>query len=158
MGLKHWILPNNHFKTDLFFLIFGWGPLPIWILVWMVAQQKYLGFILSSKGDNMNDIMGMKNKSIYVINKIFVKLKSLNLRKYSFECAMIFLNLILTSSILYAWETFCNLESEIRILERIEECFLPCQGRRFRFWANAGGVILTQPRKCIKARRKIQCC
>ena len=62
----------------------------------MVAQQKYLGFILLSKGDNMNDIMGMKNKSIYVINKIFVKLKSLNLRKYSFECAMIFLNLILS--------------------------------------------------------------
>ena len=25
MGLKHWILHNNHFKTHLFFSIFGWG-------------------------------------------------------------------------------------------------------------------------------------
>ena len=25
MGLKHWILPKDHFKTHLFFSIFGWG-------------------------------------------------------------------------------------------------------------------------------------
>ena len=25
MGLKHWILPQDHFKTHLFFSIFGWG-------------------------------------------------------------------------------------------------------------------------------------
>ena len=25
IGLKHWILPKNHFKTHLFFSIFGWG-------------------------------------------------------------------------------------------------------------------------------------
>ena len=25
MVLKHWILHNNHFKTHLFFKIFGWG-------------------------------------------------------------------------------------------------------------------------------------
>ena len=24
MGLKHWILPKDHFKTHLFFSIFGW--------------------------------------------------------------------------------------------------------------------------------------
>ena len=25
MGLKHWMLPKDHFKTHLFFSIFGWG-------------------------------------------------------------------------------------------------------------------------------------
>ena len=25
MGLKHWILPKDHFKTHLFFSFFGWG-------------------------------------------------------------------------------------------------------------------------------------
>ena len=25
MGLKHWILPKDHFKSHLFFSIFGWG-------------------------------------------------------------------------------------------------------------------------------------
>ena len=25
MGMKHWILPKNHFKTHLFSSIFGWG-------------------------------------------------------------------------------------------------------------------------------------
>ena len=88
-------------------------------------QQKYLGLILSSKGDNMKNIMEMKRKSVWVINKIFDKLKSINLKKYFFECAIIFLNVILRNSILYASETYYNLkEKEIRILERIEECFL----------------------------------
>ena len=27
IGLKHWILPKDHFKTHLFFSIFGWGTL-----------------------------------------------------------------------------------------------------------------------------------
>ena len=43
MGLKHWILPNNHFKTHLFFSIFGWGgPFSAWILVGRVAQTSKL--------------------------------------------------------------------------------------------------------------------
>ena len=53
-------------------------------------KQKYLGFILSTQGDNMNNINEMKNKSVWIINKILNKLKTLNLRKYYFECAMIF--------------------------------------------------------------------
>ena len=49
----------------------------------------------------------------------------MNLRKYYFECGIIFLNIILRSSILYASETYYNLkESEIRTLERIEEHYL----------------------------------
>ena len=43
MVLKHWILPNNHFKTHLFFSIFGWGgPFSAWILVGRVAQTSKL--------------------------------------------------------------------------------------------------------------------
>ena len=49
----------------------------------------------------------------------------MNLRKYYFECGMIFLNIMLRSSILYASETYYNLkEPELRKLERIEEGFL----------------------------------
>ena len=88
-------------------------------------KQKYLGFILSTKGDNMDNISEMKNKSVWIINKILDKLKTLNLRKYYFECALIFLNIILRTSILYASETYYNLkENEMRALERIEEQFL----------------------------------
>ena len=88
-------------------------------------QQKYLGFMLSSKGDNMKNINEMKNKSVWIINKIFNRLNSLNLKKYFFESAIIFLNVMLRSSILYASETYYNLkETELRALERIEESFL----------------------------------
>ena len=85
-------------------------------------QHKYLGYILSKKGDNMKNISEIKTKSIWIINKIFNKLKSMNLRKYYFECGIIFLNIILRSSILNASETYYNpKESDIRTLERIEE-------------------------------------
>ena len=49
----------------------------------------------------------------------------MHLKKYYFECGVIFLNVMLRSSIFYACETYYNLkETEIRQLERIEECFL----------------------------------
>ena len=88
-------------------------------------QQKYLGFILSCTGDNMVNIKAMKTKSMWIIRKIFAKLDGLHLKKYYFECGLIFLNVMLRSSILYACETYYNLkETEIRQLERIEEGFL----------------------------------
>ena len=88
-------------------------------------KHKYLGFLLSSKGDNMVNITQLKNKSIGTIRKIFSKLESLKLRKYYFECGVIFLNVMLRSSLLYACETYYGLtESQIRQIERIEECFL----------------------------------
>ena len=89
------------------------------------TKQKYLGFIISSKGNNMENIREMKNKSIWIIRKTFKKLNGLHLQKYYFESAMIFLNVMLRSSILYASETYYNLkETELRQLERIEEGFL----------------------------------
>ena len=46
------------------------------------GEQKYLGFILSSKGDNMANINAIKKKSIGVIRTIMSKLESLKLRQY----------------------------------------------------------------------------
>ena len=90
-----------------------------------VDEQKYLGFILSRTGDNMANIKQMKNKSIGIIRQIFNRLESLNLRKYYFECAIIFMNCMLRSSILYAADTYYALkETELRELERIEETFM----------------------------------
>ena len=88
-------------------------------------KQRYLGFILSSKSDNMANISEIKKKSIWIIRKIFTRLESLHLKKYFFESGIILLNVMLLSSILYASETYYNLkEIEIRNLERIEEGFL----------------------------------
>ena len=88
-------------------------------------EQKYLGFILSSSGDNMANIRSIRNKSIGIIRQIFTKLNSLNLQKYYFECGLLFMNVMLRSSILYACETYYNLkENEIRQIERIEESFM----------------------------------
>ena len=89
------------------------------------TSQKYVGFVLSSTGDNMINIRHMKNKSIGIIRQILTKLESLHLQKYYFECAIIFMNSMLRSSILYAAETYYNLkEQELREIERIEEGFL----------------------------------
>ena len=88
-------------------------------------EQKYLGFVLSSTGDNMANIRKMKNKSIGVIKSTLNKLNSLNLRKYYFECSVILLNVMVRSSILYASEMYYDLkETEVRHLERIEETYL----------------------------------
>ena len=82
------------------------------------TQQMYLGFVISSSGDNMANIAHIKNKSIGVIRKIFNKLNSLNLQKYYFECAMIFMNTMLRPSILYASDMYYNLkEREVREIE-----------------------------------------
>ena len=95
------------------------------VSIGQTTKQKYLGFIISSKGNNMDNINQMKNKSIGIIRKIFNRLDGLNLQKYYFESGMIFLNVMLRSSILYACETYYNMkEVELRQLERIEEGFL----------------------------------
>ena len=87
-----------------------------------IVEQKCLGFILSSTGDNMANIQMLKKKSIGTIRKIFTKLDGLKLKNYYFEVGMIFMNVMLRSSILYASETYYNLkETELRQIERIEE-------------------------------------
>ena len=89
------------------------------------SEQKYLGFIISASGDNMANVRAVKIKSFGIIRKIFTKLKGLKLRKYYFECGVLFLNIMLRSSILYACETYYNLkETEIRAIEIIEENYM----------------------------------
>ena len=88
-------------------------------------EQKYLGFIISNKGDNMANIREIKKKSIGTIRKIINKLNSLHLRQYYFECSIILMNSMLRGSILYASDMYYNLkETELRQIERIEEEFL----------------------------------
>ena len=94
------------------------------VFIEQTNEQKYLGFVLSSTGNNMANINQMKRKSIGIIRSIFSKLESLNLKQYFFECALVLMNAILRSSIFYASETYYNMkEKEIRHLERIEESF-----------------------------------
>ena len=91
------------------------------------TEQKYLGFILSSTGDNLVNIRSIRNKSNGTIRKIFTKLESLCLQKYYFETGILFMNIMWRSSILCGWESYYNLkENEIRQLERIEEHFMSC--------------------------------
>ena len=90
-----------------------------------VEEQRYLGFVLSNTGNNMVNINHIKKKAKGTIRRIFNRLNSLNLQKYYFECAIVFMNTMLRCSILFACETYYNLkESELRQLERIEEGFL----------------------------------
>ena len=73
----------------------------------------------------MVNIRSLRNKSIGTTRKIFSKLNSLHLKKYYFETGILFMNIMLRSSILYACETYYNLkENEIRQLERIEENYM----------------------------------
>ena len=69
-------------------------------------EQKYLGFVLSSKGDNMANINHMKKKANGVIKNIFSKLNSLNLRDYYFECSLVLMNTVLRGTILYASDMY----------------------------------------------------
>ena len=46
------------------------------------TDKKYLGFVLSSTGDNMVNISALKTKSVWIIRKIFQTLDSLHLKKY----------------------------------------------------------------------------
>ena len=95
------------------------------VLIEQTQEQMYLGFVVSSLGENMANIRHLKKKSIGVTRKILDKLNSLHLQKYYFECAIIFMNVILRGSILYACEVYYNLkECEIRQIERIEEGYL----------------------------------
>ena len=70
-------------------------------------EYKYLGFMISNKGDNMINIRKMKHKSIGIIKKIFSKLESLNLKQYYFECSTILMNVMLTDPA-YLDVTMCS--------------------------------------------------
>ena len=86
------------------------------------TEQNYLGFVFSSNGNNMANINALKKKSIGIVKKIMNELESLKLMNYYFECSLIFLNVMLRASLLYASECYYNLtEVQIRQIERIED-------------------------------------
>ena len=90
-----------------------------------VTEQKYLGFVLSSTGDNMANIRAIKKKSIGVVRKTLNELDGLHLKEYYFECSIVMMNVMIRSSILYASDMYYQLkETELRQLERIEESYL----------------------------------
>ena len=67
----------------------------------------------------------VKNKSIGVIRKIRNTLKSMNLKQYYFECALILMNVMLRGTILYAADMYYALkENELRQIEMIEEGYM----------------------------------
>ena len=77
--------------------------------------------MISRSGNILAVIKAMENKSIGVIRTIMNKLESLKLRQYYFESAVIFMNAILRSGILYGGECYYNLtESVLRRLEKKE--------------------------------------
>ena len=73
-------------------------------------EFTYLGFVISSKGDNMANIRQLKNKSFGVINQVFSKLESLNLKRYYFQCGIILMKAVLRASLLYSCEAYYDLK------------------------------------------------
>ena len=88
-----------------------------------MSQEKsfmYLGHMLSNDGSNMPNIIHKKNKTISTQKQITRLAEPLAL--YTFESAVVYIESIFRSSILYASETMVNVkEIEYRALERIEE-------------------------------------
>ena len=83
-------------------------------------EHKYLGFVISSDGTNLPNILSKQNKSANIIRQIKCMIECLG--TYTFECAFIYMRSLLRSSILYAAETYYNLtEKEVQKIESIEE-------------------------------------
>ena len=84
------------------------------------SEQKYLGFILSEDGSNIKNIEAKEKRAIGIKKDIHFLLNGLG--KYTVECAIIYLNSLLRSRILFSDETMYDIkEKEYRKLERIEE-------------------------------------
>ena len=87
------------------------------------ASLMYLGFMLSSRGDNMKNIIHKQNKCIGTQKQILKLIEPLG--PFTFEGALIYLKSLIRSSILYAAETMINIkEAEYKALESIEESAL----------------------------------
>ena len=86
----------------------------------------YLGQVISKDGSNMPNIAHKRNKSIDTQKQILKLVKLVKpLGVYTFESAVIYMESLLRSSILYASETMNNVkEIEFRALEAIEEAVL----------------------------------
>ena len=80
----------------------------------------YLGYMLSKKGDNMQNIIHKRNKCIGTQRQILKLVEPLG--PYRFESAWIYIQSLIRNSILYASEAMTNVkEKEYRAFECIEE-------------------------------------
>ena len=73
-----------------------------------VHEEKYLGFVLSENGCNLNNIKAKQNKAIGIKKDIEYRIKGLG--KYTLEGAMIYINSLLRSSVLFAAETMYDIK------------------------------------------------
>ena len=93
------------------------------------AQMKeevslmYLGFMLSKKGTNIENIKHKGNRSIGVQKQIIKMIEPLG--HFTFECALIYIQSLIRNSVLYSAEVMYSIkETEYRALESIEESVL----------------------------------
>ena len=83
----------------------------------------YLGFMLSKKADNLQNILHKRNKCIGTQKQIMKLIEPLG--PYTFECAIIYIKSLIRNSILYAAEAMYSVkEAHYRALECIEESVL----------------------------------
>ena len=80
-------------------------------------ELTYLGVEISADGKNMKTILRKRNKNIGKKKQIENLIKPLGM--FTFECAMIFLNSLVRSSVLYATAMYNLNEKEMRKLEEI---------------------------------------
>ena len=84
------------------------------------SSMLYLGHVISKHGSNMPNITHKTNKSIGTQKQIVKLVEPLSL--YTFESAVIYIESLLRSRILYSSETMVNIkETEYRALEKTEE-------------------------------------
>ena len=80
----------------------------------------YLGYMLSKRGDNMENINHKRNECIGTEKQILKLIKPLG--PYTFECALIYIQSLIRNSILYASEAIYKIkEIQYRAYEKIEE-------------------------------------
>ena len=78
----------------------------------------YLGFMLSKKADNLQNILHQRNKCIGTQKQIMKLIEPLG--PYTFECAIIYIKSLIRNSILYAAEAMYSIkEAHYRVLECI---------------------------------------
>ena len=83
----------------------------------------YLGHVISKSGGNMPNIIHKRKKAIGTEKLILRLIK--NLGPYKYTGALIYIQSLIRTSILYSAETMYNLtETEMRALEQIEESVL----------------------------------
>ena len=84
------------------------------------TSMTYLGTEISADGKNLKNILQKRNKQIGKKRQITSLLKPVGM--YTFECAVIFLNSLVRSSIMYGTEAMYNItQKDLRELEKIEE-------------------------------------